>query len=211
MFKTLLNAGFLCAGLAVVGLFSYFNRAGDSDISDREDKALVKQEQSQLSEHKPSKEKSAEYSKYSSDLERLNILSERVNRVLRANYVVVLGSSQTATGGCINIDYSLFDKLTDDAAAVLIAEAIEKSKAGAADNLNPLNQNQSNNNLDKRILQIDETAGRTVAAAGFGSDGFTQWLESKEIFDLSYENRVSNSQRLAAFMRGYILAKKQDK
>ena len=98
---------------------------------------------------------------YANDLDRLGQLADRINRACRRSYVVVLGADDAgASGGLVSVDYGLFDKLSDDGAAVLIAEAImAKSRSF------PATQTQAN--TERAVLQIDEAVGRYIERAFF--------------------------------------------
>ena len=145
-----------------------------------------------------SKATGVERAQYANDIERLSRLTDRINRACRGSYVIVLGGDNLAAGGgVISVDYAVFDKLSDDGAAVLIAEAIA---AGSRS----ISQMQTQVNIEREILKSDEAVGRYVTRAGFSSDGFTEWLGART---LSAGNRQQNSVpekvRIAAFMRGY--------
>ena len=138
---------------------------------------------------------------YKNDLDRLEQLTERINRACRASYVVVLGTSEpSVSGGTVSVDYGLFDKLSDDGAAVLIAEAIAVNSMPP-----PSSQVQVQTNAERNVLQADETAGRYIVRAGFGSTGFAEWLEAKNSSTIGLQqNIVPEKLRIAAFMRGYM-------
>jgi hypothetical protein len=138
--------------------------------------------------------------KYANDLDRLSKLSDRINQVCRTSHVVVLGDDSVSAGGAIGVDYGLFDRLSDDGVAVLIAEAMAaKAKT--------LPHRQSKANAQRFVLQIDEAAGRYVAKAGFALDGFAEWLRAKKATATGLEqNGLPDSTRIGAFMRGYLSA-----
>lgn len=138
---------------------------------------------------------------YANDLDRLDQLTAKVNRACRGSNVVVLGAGDSAAGGgLVSIDYALFDRLSDDGAAVLIAEAIaEKPKS-----LSP-SQTQVQTNTERVVLQADEAVGRYIARAGFSSAGFSEWLKAKKSSTVGLQqNAVPEKMRFAAFMRGYV-------
>ncbi|MHC4867608.1 MAG: hypothetical protein ACYTEX_26355 [Planctomycetota bacterium] len=140
-------------------------------------------------------------SRYTNDLDRLGKLSDRINGVCRGAHAVVLGDDSTASGPVVTIDYATFDRLSDDGAAVLIAEAIVAKSVSPAERQTPANS-------QRHVLQIDETAGRYVAKAGFGADGFAEWLAVKKAVGAGLEeNSLPDSLRVAAFMRGYLSAR----
>lgn len=149
----------------------------------------------------PDSEPVPEKAQYANDLDRLGQITDRVNRACRGSHMIVLGSGDSAlSGGLVSVDYALFDKLSDDGAAVLIAEAIAaKSRSPSPSHL------QAEDIMEKVILQADEAAGRYVARAGFVPAGFTEWLEAKKspTADLQQQNGVPDKMRIAAFMRGY--------
>lgn len=135
---------------------------------------------------------------YANDLDRLGLLTERLNRACRKSYVVVLGvEGSVEGGGPVSVDYALFDKLSDDGAAVLIAEAI-------AARSRPSSQAPVQTDVSRVTLQADESVGRYIAGAGFSPDGFTEWLRAKDVSAVGPEqNSVPDEMRIAAFMRGY--------
>jgi hypothetical protein len=137
---------------------------------------------------------------YENDLDRLDRLAERINRACRASYVVVLGAGESSVvGGTVTVDYTLFDKLSDDGAAVLVAEAIAVKSIPPSSS-----QMQTQTSTERIILQADETAGRYVVKAGFGSSGFTEWFKAKKLSTMGLqEDRVPEKMRIGAFMRGY--------
>jgi hypothetical protein len=137
---------------------------------------------------------------YENDIDRLARLSERINRACRASYVVVLSAGESAmVGGTVTVDYTLFDKLSDDGVAVLVAEAIAAKSIPLSSS-----QMQIQTNTERVILQVDETAGRYVVKAGFRSAGFAEWLDAKKLSTMGLqEGRVPEKMRIAAFMRGY--------
>ena len=101
-------------------------------------------------------------------------------------------------GGLVSVNYGWFDKLSDDGAAVLIAEAI------AAKSRPPL-QSQDSALMRSDMQRLDEAAGRYVSRAGFDSSGFAEWLEARKHLAAGVPgNTVSDGERMAAFMRGYL-------
>ena len=139
--------------------------------------------------------------RYANDMDRLNQLSERIKRVCRKTCTVTLGvESSSTTGSVISIDYGLFDRLSDDGAAVLIAEAIVATKS------KPVLSSQTEMQADtaRSVLQTDEAVGRYVARAGFVQEGFIEWLEARKssAADLQH-NSVPDKARVTAFMQGY--------
>ncbi len=137
---------------------------------------------------------------YANDLVRLDKLTERINRACRGSNVVVLGAGDSVTGsGIVSVDYALFDRLSDDGATVLIAEAV----AARAKSPSP-SQIQIHVNTENNILQTDEAVGRYIARAGFSSGGFAEWLNAKKSSVVGLQqNGVPEKMRIAAFMRGY--------
>ena len=150
-------------------------------------------------DHKIS-EPSVKRARYANDLDRLDQLTDRMNRACRGSHTVVFGGEGSlAGGGLVSIDYALFDKLSDDGAAVLIAEAIA-TKSELASSL----QEQTQANIERALLEADELVGTCVARAGFSSAGFTEWLKARRISTTGPEwNRVPDNMRVAVFMRGY--------
>jgi hypothetical protein len=136
---------------------------------------------------------------YAHDLDRLGQLGERINRACRKSYAIVLGGSNpVGASGTVGIDYTLFDKLSDDGAAVAIAEAI------AAKSERPSGIHAQTRKSERAVLRRDEAVGRYVARAGFGPSGFAEWLEAGKAFvAVSKKNNLPDSERIAAFTRGY--------
>jgi uncharacterized phosphosugar-binding protein len=140
---------------------------------------------------------------YANDIERLNILTEKINKACRGNYLVVFGGERASSGrNVVNIDYALFDRLSDDGAAVLITEAIVPTLK-----LPSQSQVQKQTDIQKDVLLGDENVGLYVGRAGFKSDGFAKWLKAKEMHagNLQQAN-VPDKIRIEAFMRGYLSA-----
>lgn len=135
---------------------------------------------------------------YANDLDRLDQLTDRINRACRGSHIVVLGAGGSAvSGGPVSVDYALFDRLSDDGAAVLVAEAI-------ADRSKSPSQMQTQADVRRTVLEADETVGRYTARAGFGSAGFAEWLDAKEPLAAGMQQSgVPDEMRIAAFMRGY--------
>jgi len=139
---------------------------------------------------------------YRDDLDRLTSITSRINDVLRSSYVVVFGDGRPgANSDIISIDYALFDRLSDDGAAVQVVEAV----LAVSDARSP--GEHAGRVTSSEVLRVDELAGRYVAAAGFKPDGFSEWLRAQR--DVSYgraDYSVPARMRAAAFMRGYISA-----
>lgn len=170
----------LAAGFCLEGCRKKEEQTSDDPVSD-----------------KPS-EPETKRAEYANDLDRVGQLTEKINRACRGSYVVVLGADAvTASGSLVSVDYALFDRLSDDAAAVLIAEAIVASHKS-------LSQAQEQANSERDILQADEVAGRYIARAGFSSAGFAEWLEARKVLAANLQqNSLPESTRIAAFVRGY--------
>lgn len=136
---------------------------------------------------------------YANDLDRLGQLTDRINRACRNGYVVVFGAEgSVGGGGLISVDYALFNKLSDDGAAVLIAEAIAIRPESPSQT--PIQQAD----VSRAVLQADEVAGRYIARAGFSPDGFVEWLGAKGLPTTGLQqNSVPEKMRITAFMRGY--------
>ena len=138
---------------------------------------------------------------YANDLDRLGKLSARINAACRSNYAVVPGANASERNGSIvSIDYGLFDRLSDDGVAVMIAEAIVyKAPQGApARSVSPTEHRQA-------VLSGDESAGRIVAMAGFGSGGFAEWLKENKFLTAGASSaHAPDSARQDAFLRGYL-------
>lgn len=132
------------------------------------------------------------------DLERLSRITERMNRALRAPHVVTLGGAGSVLGGGpVGVDYAMFDKLSDDGVAVLVAQAIAARSKSPPKIRKPAD-------IAKTVLERDETVGRYVARAGFGSAGFLEWLRPRRMSAAGRrQNTLPEDARVAAFMRGY--------
>lgn len=136
--------------------------------------------------------------RYASDLDRLGRITERLNSTYRAGFVVVFGVDSPAAGSnMVTVNYGLFDKLTDNGAAVLIAENIFTK-------LWIPNQRLTQSDIERDVLETDETVGRHIAKAGFDSSGFNEWLEAKKLFASGEQVTVADKMRTDAFMRGYL-------
>ena len=143
---------------------------------------------------------------YANDQERLTKLAEKVNRACGRAYTAAFGGGRTPTinSSLLEIDYALFDSLSDDGAAVLIAEAI-------ASRLWPPPQpymqvSQAQKLMDTGILKADEFTGNCIAKAGFSPDAFNEWLGvAKRLSPGSLrQDGMPDQMRLDAFMRGYL-------
>ena len=152
-------------------------------------------------------EEVASQPQYANDVDRLNRLSERLSRASDRWYSTVLGcGSQPAGGGLVSVDYALFDRLSDDGAAVLIAEAVFNAKrASLANSSNPASVDSQ-----RQILQADESAGRCMARAGFKHAGFGEWLKARDLYS-TQQDEPSKSMRSSAFMRGYLMEQRRSK
>ena len=135
---------------------------------------------------------------YANDLDRLDQLTDRINRACRGSHVVVLGAGNSAmTGSLVSVDYASFDRLSDDGAAVLVAEAIAASSKSPS-------QMQTQVDMRRVVLETDEVVGRHIARAGFSSAGFAEWLNAKKLLAAdTQQSGVPDEMRIAAFMRGY--------
>lgn len=137
---------------------------------------------------------------YANDLERLSQLTDRLNRACGGSYAVVLGGDDSGIpGGLISVGYALFDRLSDDGAAVMIAEAMAAAGSGSALRM------QTQTGSREAILQTDEVVGRYIARAGFGSEGFIEWLNVKKALSIAAvrADDVPDRARITAFMHGY--------
>ncbi len=136
---------------------------------------------------------------YSNDLERLETLTERINTACGRSVSMVFGSENSkVSSGVYSIDYGLFDGLSDDGAAALLAETI----------LNRYDLPPSNKSKVSSVNTIDERIGNCIKAAGFGSAGFDELLEKKKVFEGNLQtDGISIKTRHASFMRGYLSAK----
>lgn len=137
---------------------------------------------------------------YANDLDRLAKITERINLASRASSAVTFGAGGSTAGGhVVSVDYSLFDRLSDDGTAVLIAVAIAAGSRPASSL-----QTEVQANTARMVLEADEAVGRYVARAGFGADGFAEWLMAKELSATGPQSGgVPEKMRIAVFMRGY--------
>ena len=152
-------------------------------------------------------EEAAPKPQYANDVDRLSRLSERLSRASGRWYSTVLGgSSQPAGGGLVSVDYALFDRLSDDGAAVLIAEAVFNARrASLANSSKPASVDSQ-----RQILQADESVGRCMAKAGFKQDGFGEWLKARDLYS-TQQDEPPKSMRSSAFMRGYLMEQRRSK
>jgi len=132
------------------------------------------------------------------DLKRLGRIAGMINRAMKSSHVVALGGAGSAPhGGLVSIDYALFDKLSDDGVAVLVAkEILTSSKL--------LLRPQGQGRIERGVLATDEAVGRCVARAGFRQTGFGEWLNIRKVSAAELQDSLPESIRIAAFMRGYF-------
>jgi hypothetical protein len=140
---------------------------------------------------------------YANDIDRLNQLTDSVNRAFGRCYVTTLGAGgdSPVAGGLVSVDYAVFDRLSDDGAAVLIAEAAVASRIASL-------QTQVVGNAHGVILRADESVGRCMARAGFKPEGFGEWLNARSSYDQK-QDEPPESMRTSAFMRGYLMEQRR--
>ena len=147
---------------------------------------------------------------YANDIDRLNQITERINRACRKGHVVVLGGAGIAGSDITSVDYALFDKLSDDGAAVLIAQAITEDKSQPSPQMQNPAPGVTISNSGRDVLQRDEIVGSYIARAGFSSGGFAEWLWANKLLTSGPQQIVVSSEaRISAFMRGYSLESKR--
>jgi len=137
---------------------------------------------------------------YNNDLDRLTALTSRLNRASGSSFSTVFAIDDTQTGQeMIGIDYALFDRLSDNGAAVLIAESIARKL------IFPLRSTTEQRGF-KTTLEVDEMAGVYLARAGFSVSGFSEWLKVGEKTDNLNTIEVPRKRRTDAFLNGYSSA-----
>lgn len=149
---------------------------------------------------------------YANDMERLQILTDRINNSIFGNYVVVFGNTVGQQSNMLGVEYSLFDRLDDAGVAVMIAEAILSKRFESEKKPLTTDRTQMDASLDENtICQIDLLAGKAVAKAGFGSEGFSKWLLAGSSQNIPGNFKVPANIREANFMKGYLSVTGKDK
>ena len=142
---------------------------------------------------------------YANDLERLQILTDKINRTLYGNYVVVFGDVVNQQPNMVGVDYGLFDRLGDGGVVVMIAEAVLTKQFESEKKTVSTDPAQTDVGPDeKTIRQIDFQAGQIVAKAGFDSGGFSKWLLADSTQNTPGSLKVASNIREASFMKGYL-------
>gem|GEM_PF-3313668 len=143
-----------------------------------------------------------------SDFERLQKLTDRLNKVNHSNYTVAFGSENNsdADSPWIYIDYALFDRLNDDAVAAMIADTMATKSILRDHKADTLNNSIERVMQKDYTLQTDRIVGHHLAAAGFGAEGFGQWLQAKNLSAIAEpgQNHVLESKRIKAFTQGFL-------
>lgn len=148
---------------------------------------------------------------YSNDVDRLEKISQRVNRAVGVQFAVVFGSGEEFSPQVVAVDYAAFSRLDDAGVAAMIAEAMLKKAMPKRPTGGSNVQTQPQQIAE--ALRLDERAGYCVAQAGFEAEGFDRWLdiEASNTMNL-FTASVSASQRKGAFMRGFLTGKgREDK
>lgn len=144
----------------------------------------------------------ADRKQYKNDIDRLNSLMMLVNKAGGYNYIGVFGNEPKVEHFSVNVDYSLFERLSDSGVGVMITQAI-LSNIETSDSTNV---EQTRISL-ATIMSMDEKLGRIIAISNLSSDGFEEWLEQRSAVDPDV-SVVDISQRKDAFMKGYLSFKK---
>ena len=128
------------------------------------------------------------------DTERIAKIMNRMNRAVGSQYNIVFGNEVMTAGNQIAVDYVLFDRLSDDAVAAMIASAI------ARDNLNDSTETSS----IYMKTQPDRLAGQYIARARFNIKGYSEWLTAQQEFSPQRDPAdISDRSRVDAFLQGY--------
>jgi len=143
---------------------------------------------------------------YSNDVDRLEKISQRVNRAMGVQFAVMFGSGEELPPQVVSVDYAAFSRLDDAGVAAMIAEAMLKK--AMPDSPTGGSNVQTGPQQIAQAVRLDERAGFCVAQAGFEAEGFDRWLDieaSKTM--IPFAASVSVSQRREAFMRGFLAGK----
>lgn len=140
---------------------------------------------------------------YSNDIERLNVISEKICSVAGKHWTVLFGDDGLVKGSSqMFVDYSLFDRLSDDGVAAMIAykhlglqESANRSFAGAG-----LPDNITKNSGD--LIENARQAGILCARAGFREEGFSEFLNAQQIKG-QFGNSVSLQEMTNSYLSGY--------
>ena len=138
------------------------------------------------------------------DMDRLSRIQDRLRKVGLAEHAVIFGGEEQNNDSMVAIDYALFDQLSDDAVACMVAEAMLRQKS-----LRKVPQLPSSPLIselsESDISDIDFKAGLYLARAGFSSAGFTEWLEAEKHLPVPEGTmlQITDSQRSIWFMNGY--------
>lgn len=144
------------------------------------------------------------------DIDRLARITERYCRAAGSRVVAIFGSASSSNALFVSIDYGIFNRLSDDGVAVLLAQAFLYKNVMASE-INTLgNLPPDPLRLRRQVLDIDEQVGHQMAKGGFRTEGFKEWLEcmANEIPEKGFES-VSSNLREPAFLRGYESVSKQ--
>ena len=148
---------------------------------------------------------SGQLSKDEIDVDRLSRIQDSLQKAGLAGYAVVFGGVDQGAF-MVSIDYSLFDRLSDDAVACMIVDAIhQKHRIARQNDLRSETAMQSQIIQAPDMVAIDIKSGRYIAKTGFSSAGFEEWLQEQKML-MSPENTlqpISDVQRNMYFMKGY--------
>ncbi len=146
--------------------------------------------------------------------QRLERVVQAVNGALGTGYVAVLGHSgfggSAEGGGMVTVDFDLFWRLGEDAAAALVAHEFAHELLGHRARLKQLRGSGHASQRDVRTrrmeLEADEWAGRAIGATEYQPSGFSELLSHLRNTlreDPLHRHYVPHQGRLAAFQRGY--------
>jgi hypothetical protein len=148
-------------------------------------------------------QKTPEVRKHDDDQARLERIATALNRASGNTHSIIFGIDDGTVGPLVAVDYALFDCISDNGVAVMIAEAMAQKVQLPRPQTMP---NRLSIGVQiSEVLAADETAGRYVARAGFGSEGFAEWLGVRSLSVAGpREPDVAESMRTKAFMRGFL-------
>ena len=140
------------------------------------------------------------------DVDRLDTILDRFNNSTKQSYSGVFGVDDRHTEGMIGIEYEIFNSLSDDGVAAVVAQALASRET--IETVGPAELANNNNPIIRRdVLAQDEKAGQFMAKAGYQVDGFEEFVTSVSLQSpIVGEVAVSQAERIQAFRQGYILA-----
>jgi hypothetical protein len=138
------------------------------------------------------------------DLDRLSQITERYCRKTGNQVVTIFGSVPSSGTSFISIDYGLFNRLSDDGVAVLLAQDHLQKHLIKSEINTPSNPPPDPLRLRRTMLEVDEQVGRQMAKAGFRKEGFKEWLDCSANWRMGEGTAsLSSDLRESAFLRGY--------